>query len=137
MQINWLQFWTEVYFMEIIISWSCSSTQSPTKVFEVCPQLPAGGKPSGCGQICSQVFRALFKLCREREVLDGLLWDPNVAEYGKILSKLTLCFFLLYLNFMDMKIIKLPSFIQYFHESIFGQKTFCMVIFNKGTTSVL
>ena len=43
----------------------------------------------------------------------------------------------MYLNFMDMKIIKLSSFIQYFHESIFGGKTFCMVIFNKGTASVL
>lgn len=42
----------------------------------------------------------------------------------------------MYLNFMDMKISKLLSFIQYFHEDIFGRKTFYMVILNKGTTSV-
>ena len=43
----------------------------------------------------------------------------------------------MYLNFMDIKIIKFLSFIQYLHEGTFGGKTFCMVIVNKGTTSVL
>ena len=88
--------------METIISRSCSCAQSSARLLEVCSHCLLVVNCQGCDQICSQVLRPLFKLCREREVQDGLLWDPNVAEGGKTLSKLTLCFFLLYLNFMDM-----------------------------------